>query len=446
MAISRNFMDSQVIAQFVSHDDVLLGPVVQLPVSITKESLYQLLPPEINQNNQIRMFVFGSEIITSLADALKSERATNEETLKIYCYPDEPEKKTRAPGYMASSCSGHKAAILSVKGSPCGKYICSASGDGTVRFWCSSTKSPLKAIRVHHHWVQVVEFSPNSKYVAAGAMDGGVSLISVPEMEIIYSKKVHRDGVTSISWRKDSEKFATAGRDSSAGIWGLAGHLRSIFHEKPVITVAYFGDYLLSAGRDFSIKVTNREGTLVQTLKGHTQNVTNLAVHNGTDMGRFLQNKNEYVFGSGKSFLVSTSDDRTGIIWRTEWEEDGTWRFMAKKKLVGHKDIITCVSISNNGIHIATSSFDKTVRLWTSMNGYLAHIYRAHTSLAYQTKFSKTGNLLVSSSADKTVKVYSVEKKKLLSDFVCKDQVFAIDIQEAMIVAGGKDKLVYFFT
>ncbi|KAI5171951.1 ribosome assembly protein 4 [Nematocida sp. LUAm3] len=439
-------MDGQVIAQFVSQDGEPIGSIIQLPLSITKDSLKQLLPMSIEEASIMRMFIFGQEITTTLLEGFGKNPITNEETVKIYCYPDEPPKKSRAPGYMASSCSGHKAAVLCVKTSPCGTYICSSSGDGTVRFWCGNTKSPIKAIRVHHHWVPTIAFSPNSKYVASGAMDGSVSLISVEKMEIIYTKKIHKDGVTSISWRKDGEVFATASRDSSAGIWGEKGHIRSIFHEKPVITVSYFGDYLLSAGRDCQIKVTTKDGCLKQQLKGHMQWVMGLSVHSGKDLGRFLQNHADIEMGSGKSFFVSISDDKTGIVWRPEWESENEWRFMPKCKLAGHKDVLTSVSISPNGIFIATSSFDKTVRIWTSMNGHLSHIFRSHTSLAYQTAFSTTGNLLASCSADKTVKVYSIEKKKLLSDFVCKDQVFALDIRESMIVAGGKDMLVYFFT
>ncbi|KAI5192995.1 ribosome assembly protein 4 [Nematocida minor] len=445
-------MNSQVIAQFISNDDVPLGTVIQLPVSITLESLKQLLPPNMPDKERMRMFVHGSEIISTLQDAQKKEKTSAEEILKIYCYPDDPPKKTRAPGYLASSCSGHTAAILSVKNSPCGKYVCSASGDGTVRFWCASTKTPIKSLKLFLHWIQCIQYSPDGKWLAAGSMDGGVSLISISDMSVIYSKKIHKGGVTAISWRSDSEIFSTASRDGSAGIWGEKGHIKSIFHEKPVIAVQYFGDYLLSAGRDTRVKVTDETGAVVQVLRGHAQWVTGMAVHMGKDSGLFIRRMSETeksktnLSESGKSYFVSISDDRTAIMWRPVWSDDGKWEFLPARKLVGHRDVLTSVSISSSGAYIATSSFDRSVKLWTSVNGYLSHTFQGHTSLAYQTVFSESGNLLVSCSADKTVKVYSVEKKTLLSDFVCKDQVFAVDIHGSMIVAGGKDRLVYFFT
>ncbi|KAI5159096.1 ribosome assembly protein 4 [Nematocida ausubeli] len=445
LLLQKFYMNSQVIAQFISHDDTPLGSVLQLPVSITLESLRLLLPPNTEEKERMRMFIYGSEIITTLEEAHKKEKVENEEILKIYCYPDDPPKKTRAPGYLASSCSGHTAAVLSVKHSPCKQYVCSASGDGTVRFWSASTKTPIKSIKIFQHWIQCIEFSPDSKWLAAGSMNGGVSLIKMEDLSVVYSKKVHKDGATAISWRADSEVFATASRDCSAGVWNANGHVRSIFHEKPVISVGYFGDYLLSAGRDTNIKVTYETGAVVQVLRGHILWVTGLAVHNGKDLGRYLKKSDGIETGAGKSFFVSMSDDKTAVMWRPSWTESGEWEFLPSRKLTGHKDILTSVSISSNGAYISTSSFDKTVKLWTSVNGYLAHTFKSHTLLAYQTAFSSTGNLLVSCSADKTVKVYSVEKKTLLSDFVCKDQVFAIDIKDGMIVAGGKDKLVYFF-
>ncbi|OAG30319.1 ribosome assembly protein 4 [Nematocida sp. ERTm5] len=439
-------MNSQVIAQFMSHDDTPMGSVLQLPISITLESLKVLLPPDTPEKDRMRMFIHGSEIITTLGEAHKKEKVESEEILKIYCYPDDPPKKTRAPGYLASSCSGHTAAILSVKQSPCKQYVCSASGDGTVRFWSASTKTPIKSVKLFQHWIQCIEFSPDSKWLAAGAMNGGVSLISMADLSVVYSKKIHKDGATSITWRADSEIFATASRDSSASVWNTIGHVRSIFHEKPVISVKYFGDYLLSAGRDTTIKVSDESGSVIQVLRGHILWVTGLAVHNGSDLGRYLKKSESAELGAGKSFFVSISDDKTAVMWRPSWVNDNSWNFLPVRKLIGHKDVLTSVSISLNGAYISTSSFDKTVKLWTSVNGYLSHTFKSHTLLAYQTAFSTTGNLLVSCSADKTVKVYSVEKKILLSDFVCKDQVFAIDIKDGMITAGGKDKLVYFFT
>ncbi|KAI5188428.1 ribosome assembly protein 4 [Nematocida sp. AWRm77] len=440
-------MELEVLAQFVSQEDSPLGSIIHLPRQLTLESLRMLLPPGIEDRDRMRMFVFGNEIHTTLADALKTHTVTNEETVKIYCYPDDPPQKSRAPGYLASSCSGHKEAILCVKISPCGKYICSSSGDGTVRFWCGVTKSPIKSVFLHNHWIQSIAFSPNSKYVAAGAMNGGVSLIDVASMTVVYSKKLHKNGVTAIAWRNNSAEFASASRDSSVGVWGVSGHMRNVFHEKPVICVGYFGEYLLSGGRNCQIKVTNSQGEVVQTLRGHTHWVTGLTVHSGQDMKKF-SGENASIdidLGSGKSYFVSISDDKTGILWRPVWDENGKWSFSAAKRLAGHKDVLTSVSIACSGIYIATSSFDRTVRLWNSMNGFQVHVFKSHTSLAYQTMFSKSGNLLVSCSADKTVKVHSVEKKKLLSDFVCKDQVFALDIKDSMIVSGGKDKLVYFF-
>ncbi|KAI5181630.1 ribosome assembly protein 4 [Nematocida sp. AWRm80] len=440
-------MNTQVIAQFFSQEDQPIGASFQLPPSITLSGLQTLLAPYLEEDITMRMFVLGSEIVTTLESALKAQKVSTEEVFKIYCYPDEPPKKARAPGFLASSCSGHKAAILSVKQSPCGTYICSSSGDGTVRFWCGLTKSPIKSVKIHNHWIPVIAFSPDSKYLAAGSMDGGVTLLSTVTMEPVYSKRIHKDGVTAISWQPDSKLFATASRDSSAGIWNAQGHVKSIFHQKPVIAVAYFGEYLLSAGRECTIKVSNPSGETIQTLNGHVKWVMGLAVHNGKDLGQYIRSHDSCTLNASKSFFVSISDDKTAIIWRPTWEnENSTWRFLPFKKLVGHKDVITSVSIASSGAYIATSSFDRTIRLWTSMNGHVSHVFKAHASLAYQVAFSSTGNLLVSCSADKTVKVYSVEKGTLLSDFVCKDQVFAIDIKDSMIIAGGKDMLLYFFT
>lgn len=435
------------IVQLCMPDETPLGSPIQLPEQISLQSLRELLPPGTPNAEVMRMFVCGTEICTTLAEALGGttrigDTGASESVLQVFCCPEEPPRKTRAPGYLASSCSGHKAAVLAVRISKCGTYACSASGDGTVRVWSCTTKSPVKIVTLQSHWIQCIEYSPDGNYLAAGAMNGGVSLLKCPDMSLVYTKKVHRDGVTCIAWRGDGAEFAAASRDASASVWNTSGHLRSVFHQQPVISVAWAGHRLLSAGRDCAIKVTDAKGEILQTLKGHTRWVTGMAVH----AGRVAEKEGAAASAfPDNTFLVSAGDDRTSIIWRVREEKSGVHIFYPYRKLVGHTGVITNVSISPDGIHIATTSFDRTVRLWNAMSGTCAHVFRTHVSLTYQVIFSGGSNLLVSCSADRTVKIHSVQQRKLLADFVCRDQVFSIDMSGGTVVAGGKDKLVYFF-
>ncbi|MEQ2200667.1 hypothetical protein XENOCAPTIV_001479 [Xenoophorus captivus] len=80
-------------------------------------------------------------------------------------------------------------------------------------------------------------------------------------------------------------------------------------------------------------------------------------------------------------------------------------------RFVGHQDTITGLQFSPSGDLVASSSKDRTVRLWTpSMKGE-STVFKAHTAAVRSVAFSHNGHRLVTASDDKSVKVWSVYRQ-----------------------------------
>lgn len=98
-------------------------------------------------------------------------------------------------------------------------------------------------------------------------------------------------------------------------------------------------------------------GTLVATLNSHRDNIKKL------------------VWGWRGAFLASCSTDRVAMVWNVDrgckWKDLGQDMGRPKggynnSQLRGHQGEVTCAAFHSDGITVATSSLDCTVRFWLS--------------------------------------------------------------------------------
>ena len=141
----------------------------------------------------------------------------------------------------------------------------------------------------------------------------------------------------------------------------------------------------------------------------------------------------------GNEMLASCSDDFTIFLWSPATSDKPVAR------LTGHQQPVNFVSFSPDGVHLASASFDKSVRLWAGATGKFITALRGHVQAVYQLAWSADSRLLVSSSKDSTIKLWNVAKKKMVEDLPGHaDEVFAVDWSPdgERVASGGKDKLL----
>lgn len=115
----------------------------------------------------------------------------------------------------------------------------------------------------------------------------------------------------------------------------------------------------------------------------------------------------------------------------------------ATQTLKGHKDCIYSVAISPDGKTIATSSYDKMVRLW-SLDGNSREL-KDHIDAVYSLAFTPDGKRLVSGAADRTVKVWDVasgERLYTLGEPTDGINSVAVSPDGKLVAAGGQDKSI----
>ncbi|CAD8128500.1 unnamed protein product [Paramecium sonneborni] len=122
----------------------------------------------------------------------------------------------------------------------------------------------------------------------------------------------------------------------------------------------------------------------IQTLEGHTDNVTTL---------NFLNELNN---------IISGSDDKQIIIWQQNQQQ--LWGIL--QILEGHSGQINCVLINYSHNLIISCSWDKTIKFWIKQNNWKCYqTISEHTSAVFQLSLNDAQNKLISCGIDQFILV-----------------------------------------
>ena len=123
------------------------------------------------------------------------------------------------------------------------------------------------------------------------------------------------------------------------------------------------------------------------------------------------------------------------------WKADGT----LQATVSGHSDCIYGLAISPDGKTIATSSYDKLIKLWDAATGQEIRTLKDHIDAIYALDFSPDGKRLVSGAADRSIKVWNPETgERLFTMSEPTDGVNSVAVSPdgKWIAAAGQDKSI----
>lgn len=166
--------------------------------------------------------------------------------------------------------------------------------------------------------------------------------------------------------------------------WGRERN-RLLGHRDTVTRVKFSpdGKTLVSGSWDKTLKIWQRDGTVLHTLMGHDDAVWSVN------------------YSPDGKFLVSASRDKTVKVWRIA---DGK-EIMT---LVGHNDWVACVSFSPDGQTIASMGWDGTMKLW-NLAGEELSSFSTHDGPVVAISFSPDGKHLLTASHDGTAKLWDLQ-------------------------------------
>jgi len=316
---------------------------------------------------------------------------------------------------------GHSETVRAATFSLNGLYIASASDDWTVRIWNANGK------------LQTFPVAPyDSK-----ALEVASKLIMSDSRELIG----HKDAVTSIDVSPDGEFIISGSIDMSVRVWNArpgttATILLLLGHTDSVNCVAISSDGLLiaSGSHDKTIRLWDRQTgeAIGQPIQGHSDQV------------------NAVVFSADARWLASGSEGQTARVWNITADHESTAeplhcnskvqsvKFSPDGRIIGVGTRDGCIrfwhcntgwpvfspiqapfqvytiGFSPDGTHIVAGGAWADVvgptappGIWKISTGTQVLALRGHGDDLYSAAYSPSGLLVVTGSADQTVRIWN---------------------------------------
>ena len=281
----------------------------------------------------------------------------------------------------------HDDMVMSVAFSPNGKYIVSASSDGTVKLWDVEDEELVRTFEGHDDMVMSVAFSRDGKYIVSASDDDTVKLWEIKGRQV----RTFNDRVYSVAFSPDGKYIVSGSGENTVKLWETgSGRLIHTFegHDDYVSSVAFSpdGKYIVSGSDDNTINLWNVENeVLVRTFEGHKDIVNSVA------------------FSPDGKYFVSGSGDETIKLWGKKERLIRTFK--------GHNVLVRSVAFSPDGKYIVSGGGDDrkekkryfALKLWDVESGELIRTFEGHNGMVYSVAFSPDGKYIVSGSGDNSL-------------------------------------------
>ena len=270
-------------------------------------------------------------------------------------------------GQLIRELKGHQSPVMGVAISPDGKRALTGSSDHTLRLWDLESGREVRTFQGHTNTVWDVAFSPDGKRTLSGCSDGLSRLWDVESGQKLLELDTQKGGMAwTVAFTPDGKRAVTGGgtalvrRDmpeASLKLWDLAtgrevrryeGHAKDVRR----VAVSPDGKQLLSGGFDGTMRLWDLEtGREVRRFEGPGHFVESVA---------FTPDGKQAVSSYGPRAAEAIYDDDPQCSLRL-WDVATGKEF---RQFKGHAGPVLSFALSRDGRLLMSGSADGTMRLW----------------------------------------------------------------------------------
>jgi WD40 repeat protein len=256
--------------------------------------------------------------------------------------------------------------------------------------------SLVNSFQAHSDWIRRIKPSPfNTNYVATCSDDGTVKIWNVLSSfgwTRVTTYSQHSSYVWALEWL-DNDTLASGSNDQTIKLWSLTtGQTKRTIQTNQLV---------------WSLKLLNANIHLAAGLGNGDINIINI---NDGNLVSSLKGHTWHVYDLvqiSADLLASSSYDKTVRIWNLT---TNTCKFI----LTGHTSYVYGLKQITPSI-LASGSEDRTIKLWDIASGQLIRTLTGHTSFIKWSVDLLNSQTLVSGSTDQTIKLWNWSTGECLS-------------------------------
>lgn len=287
---------------------------------------------------------------------------------------------------------GHLAKIYAMHWAADSRNLVSASQDGKLLVWDSYTTNKIHAIPLRSSWVMTCAYAPSGSYVACGGLDNICSIYSLKTREgnVRVSRELsgHAGYLSCCRFLSDNQIITTSG-DMTCALWDtetgqqvtkFVGHAGDVMG----LVILPDGKAFVSGSCDSTAKLWDiRSGGCCQTFEGHEADINAIsafpsghAFATGSDDFtcrlfdiRADQGVATYAHESVMSGVTSVAFSRSGRLLFAGYDDYNglAWDSIKEERvgvLPGHENRVSCIGVTEDGMAVATGSWDSLLKIW----------------------------------------------------------------------------------
>lgn len=312
-------------------------------------------------------------------------------TIKVWQFPIIPPIQVMPPAADAAAdvVVADAPPVELVEIAPSGTLAVVAGARDTLTAFNPASPTQLRTLTEQPGPARALAISPNAALVATGNAAGTIKLWNAADGADRLTLAGHTGSITALDFHPDNARLISAASDGTARLWRLpvpptpiTGHTAAI-HD---LAATRNGQFHFTAAADNSVRVWNgSNGQAVRTLAGHTSPATALALRaddaqlasaDAQGVVRFWNVGN----GQAEGVLGAATSPITDLAFHPESKSlvitaaDGTVKvfelpLIAPKPVAGHTDAVNAVAASSDGKLLVSGSADQTVRVFNAETG-----------------------------------------------------------------------------